>query len=346
MGTRVLGRSGIQVSAVGMGCWAMGGPWQFVEGDGTTIPAGWGAVDDKESIGAVHAAIDAGVTLFDTAANYGAGHSERILGRALAGTRDDVVIATKFGFLVDEEARVVRTDDERVIANVAADCEASLRRLDTDRIDLYQLHVGSLDPTRAAEVRDALEGLVAEGKIRAYGWSTDDAERAAVFAEGEHCATVQFAYNVFSQKYAVRDLLVSADLGGLARSPLAMAILTGKFSPDTTFAADDVRQQMNFTEGRHAEILSWGEEMRATLTGGGHTTAQGALAWILTSDERIIPIPGARTAAQVMENAATLDKGPLSLDQMVAIEGYRAARIDTVQAYYNPHPPETGPDAA
>jgi aryl-alcohol dehydrogenase-like predicted oxidoreductase len=319
-----------------MGCWAIGGPWRFADAAGDEIEAGWGAVDDAESIRAIHAAADAGITLFDTAANYGAGHSETLLGRALKGRRDQVVIATKFGYQVDEDSRMVRTDHAQVLPNLRADCEASLRRLDTDYIDLYQLHVEDYDREQAPALREVLEELSDEGKIRAYGWSTDDADKAKVFADGEHCAAVQFAYNLFSQKFELRDLLAKADLAGLARSPLAMGILTGKMTPETTFPDDDVRRQLDFSQGRHAFLLDWATQVAEILTARGHTLAQAALAWILTSDPRIIPIPGFRTTAQVAENVAALDKGPLSVDQMVRIEGLRAARIDTVRSYYGP----------
>lgn len=334
--TRRLGRTGIEIGRIGMGCWAIGGPWRFREADGEAGPAGWGTVDDEESKHALQAAFDGGATFFDTAANYGAGHSERLLGEVLGPHRDEIVIATKFGYLVDEGARLVTTDHSRVLANLRRDCEASLHRLGTDRIDLYQLHVGDYDAAAAVELRDALEGLVSEGKIRAYGWSTDDAERAAVFALGEHCAAVQFAYNPFSQKFAVRDLLADAGLTGIARSPLAMGILTGKMTAATTFPGDDVRQQLDLTDGRGALFLDWVDRLRGVLTAGGHTLAQGALAWILTGDERVLPIPGFKTAAQVEENLATLALGPLDLGQMITIEGIRAASIDTVRRHYAP----------
>jgi aryl-alcohol dehydrogenase-like predicted oxidoreductase len=347
MESRILGRSGLEVSAIGMGCWAIGGPWRLVGDDGRSIPAGWGEVDDDESLRAIGAALDAGVTFFDTAANYGAGHSERVLGKALAGRRQEVVIATKFGYRVDEEARRVEGDGSKVRENLASDCEASLRRLGTDYIDLYQLHVGDYDVDEAKELRDGLEELVSEGKIRWYGWSTDDAGRAAVFSEGEHCAAIQFAYNVLSEKFAVRSLLESADVAGIARSPLAMAILTGKITPDTQFAEDDVRANLHLGEDPNACLLQVAEVMRDTLTVDGRTAAQGALAWILTSDPRIVPIPGARSAGQVAENAAALDRGPLSMDQMVRLEGLRAAYLDSVRAHYDPaHAAPTPADAA
>ena len=336
METRKLGRSGIEVSALGMGCWAIGGPWTYHPGDSEPHPAGWSAVEDADSLAAIGAALDAGVTFFDTAANYGAGHSERLLGEALGRHREEVVIATKFGYLVDEETRDVRSDHTVVLQNLQSDCEASLRRLGTDYIDLYQLHVGDYDPELAAEIRDALEELVSAGKIRTYGWSTDSAPGAQVFAQGEHCAAIQFAYNVFAEKYAIRDLLAETNLAGIARSPLAMGILTGKMTSETTFPEDDVRQEMNFKEGRTAFMLELGNRLQRILTEGGHTPAQGALSWILTGDERIVPIPGFKTDAQVAENLGTLAAGRLSADQMTRIEGIRAAWLDTVRGHYNP----------
>ena len=164
MFTRKLGQSNIEVSALGLGCWAIGGPWT-VNGQ---HPAGWGEVDDAESIQAIHYAVDYGVTFFDTAANYGAGHSERILGRALADRRDQVIIATKFGYRVDEAAKdITHYGDPRagnVASHIRQDCENSLRRLDTDIIDLYQFHVGYYQPEKVGPILDVLENLVAEGK--------------------------------------------------------------------------------------------------------------------------------------------------------------------------------------
>jgi len=196
MKPRTLGSSGVQISAMGMGCWAIGGPW-LMRGQ----PAGWGDVDDDESIRAIHRALELGITFFDTAANYGCGHSEQILGRALAGRRSQVVIATKFGYQVDPETKQVGyygddPDSDLVVSHLRQDCEASLRQLGTDYIDLYQFHIGNYSPAKAAAVRDALEGLVAEGKIRFYGWSTDHPEGARVFAQGKHCVAIQHDLNV------------------------------------------------------------------------------------------------------------------------------------------------------
>ena len=182
---RVLGRSGIEVSALGMGCWAIGGPF-WLDGN----PVGWGRVDDAESIRAIHKALDLGITFFDSADVYGSGHSEEVLGKALRGRRDDVVLATKFGRVFDVEKKCILGSCGDV-DYIRSACDASLRRLCTDRIDLYQFHLGGYDAAEAAPVREVLEELVCAGKIRYYGWSTDDPERARVFAEGERCAAIQ-----------------------------------------------------------------------------------------------------------------------------------------------------------
>jgi aryl-alcohol dehydrogenase-like predicted oxidoreductase len=173
---RKLGRSGIEVSPMGLGCWAIGGPFWAGE-----TPLGWGKVDDEESVRAIHAALDLGVNLFDTANVYGAGHSERVLARAFAGIRSRVVIATKFSAVFDETTRQL-TGSDTSPAGIRAACEDSLHRLNTDYIDLYQFHDNDFPPDKAEPVRETLERLVEEGKIRAYGWSTDYPVRVEVFA--------------------------------------------------------------------------------------------------------------------------------------------------------------------
>jgi aryl-alcohol dehydrogenase-like predicted oxidoreductase len=189
--TRRLGRSGRDVSALGLGCWAIGGPFSTFG-----RPAGWGEVDDEESVRAIRRALDLGVTLFDTADVYGCGHSERMLGRALGADRQRVVIATKFGYAFDEATRdIVGTDLSP--EGIRGACEASLRRLRTSHIDLYQLHVGDATEAQLGVVRDVLEELVRKGSIRAYGWSTDNPADLRSFA-GPACATVQAQLNVLS----------------------------------------------------------------------------------------------------------------------------------------------------
>jgi aryl-alcohol dehydrogenase-like predicted oxidoreductase len=192
--TRSLGAGGRQLSAVGVGTWALGGPFTF---DGRY--AGWGEVDDAESIRALHTAIDAGVTLIDTAPTYGTGHSERIVGQALAAlpvtVRESVAVATKFGLRIDESRRTGGGNDVRPQA-IRAECEASLRRLGLDAVDLYQLHGGAETVAAAEDVVATCEELLGEGKIRSFGTAQDDAETLAVFARSNGCVAVQTQVNV------------------------------------------------------------------------------------------------------------------------------------------------------
>lgn len=327
MFNRVLGKSGIEVSALGMGCWAIGGPWTWHNPGEDPWPAGWGKVDDRESTRAIHAALDVGVNLFDTAANYGAGHSERVLGEALRGRREQAVIATKFGHIVNEETRVVYRDDEQILKNVRRDVENSLRRLQTEWIDLYQLHQGSYSTERAPELMGILEELVDEGKIRWYGWSTDLVDRAAVFAEGEHCTAIQFQLNALFDNPEMRALCAEHDLAGINKDPLHRGILTGKFTPDSTFPDDDIRSESDFHSDRIVTRLETVEALRELLTVDGRTMAQGALAYVWALDARMIPIPGFKTVQQVEENAAAAEFGPLSEDEMARVQEIVAERM-------------------
>jgi aryl-alcohol dehydrogenase-like predicted oxidoreductase len=318
---RMLGRSGIEVSALGLGCWAIGGPFWAGE-----TPLGWGEVDDNESIRAIHAALDLGINFFDTANVYGAGHSERILGRALAGRRSQVVIATKFNAVFDEETRQVIGADASP-EGIRRACEDSLRRLNTDYIDLYQFHDNGYPADQAEPVRETLEELVKEGKIRFYGWSTDFPDRAEVFAQGPHCTAIQFQLNVLDDNPAVIAICEKYNLAAINRGPLAMGLLTGKYTLQTRVSADDVRGEKSpewmryFRDGRpNPEWLAKVEAVREILTSGGRTLAQGALAWLWARSPQNIPIPGFRTVAQVQENAAAMQFGPLTPEQMREID--------------------------
>jgi aryl-alcohol dehydrogenase-like predicted oxidoreductase len=314
---RRLGRSAIEVSAMGMGCWAIGGPWWDMMRGGQ--PAGWGQVDDEESIRAIHRALDLGVTFFDTSDNYGCGHSERVLGQALVGRRDRVVISTKFGYVCDERTRQMTGSDARP-EYIRRACEASLRRLNTDHIDLYHFHIYDYDVERAHEVREVLEDLVAQGKIRSYGWSTNDPARARVFAHGPACATVQHHFNVLEGNAALLTLCEEFDLASVSRGPLSMGLLTGKFSRRSKLAADDVRHDWDLSDGEEAALLSQLEAIRQVLTRDGRTLAQAALGWLWARSDRIIPIPGFKTVRQVEENVEAMRWGPLADEQMREVE--------------------------
>ena len=317
---RKLGHSAIDVSAMGMGCWAIGGPWT-IRGN----QAGWGEVDDDESIRAIHCALDLGINFFDTAANYGCGHSERVLGRAVAGRRDRVVIATKFGYKVDEETKRVELYDgdlnsDQVVTNLRQDCEASLRRLNTDYVDLYLFHINRYTPSKAATVRDALEDLVSEGKVRFFGWSTDNPKGVRVFAASEHCVAIEHRLNVIVD---APEMLAVCDEFGLAsinRGPLARGALTGKYTADAKFASNDLRDRDHFRREWLVPSLKKLEVIGQILASDGRTLSQGALAWIWGHNERTIPIPGIRSVAQARENAKAMQFGPLRDEQMAEIE--------------------------
>jgi len=319
---RALGRSGIEVSALGMGCWAIGGPFWAGE-----TPLGWGQVDDDESIRAIHAALDRGVNFFDTANVYGAGHSERVLGRAVAGRRSQVVIATKFNAVFDETTRQV-TGSDTSPQGIRKACEDSLRRLNTDYIDLYQFHDNGYPADKAGPVRDTLEELVREGRIRAYGWSTDFVDRAEVFARGRKCTSIQLQLNVLDDNPAMIAFCEKHNLAAINRGPLAMGLLTGKYTASTLVSADDVRGQKSpewmkyFKDGKpNPEWMSMRNAILEILTSKGRTVAQGALAWNWARTSQTIPIPGFRTVKQVEENAGAMQFGPLAPDQMKQIEG-------------------------
>jgi aryl-alcohol dehydrogenase-like predicted oxidoreductase len=317
---RLLGRSGIEVSALGFGCWAIGGPFWTGE-----QPHGWGEVDDEESVRAIRRALELGVTLFDTADVYGTGHSERVLARALAGRRDEAVIATKWGNTYDEGTRQL-TGADGSPAYLRRALDASLRRLDTDRVDLYQLHLGDLSTAAGEDLLATLEDLVTAGKIRAYGWSTDLPDRAESWARaGAHCTAIQHVLSVVEDAPSMVSLCEKYDLASVNRAPLAMGLLSGRFTPTTTLGPDDVRGKAPgwlryFRDGRPSpEWLRKVEAVRDLLTADGRTLAQGAIGWIWARSGTTVPIPGCRTVAQVEENAGALAYGPLGPTEMAAI---------------------------
>src|SRR6185503_2156371 len=227
-------RTGMRVSALGLGCWAIGGPWTS-----NGQPAGWGEVDDEESIRAIRRALELGVTLFDTADVYGCGHSERVLGRALAGRRDDAVIVTKVGNRFDEQTRTAGGSDVSP-AYLRRACDASLRRLDTDRIDVYLIHDGIGAPEDVPAVVDVLEELVAAGKVRWYGSSMSDPAILRARAEGPHMVAAQHELSVLRGELAALSVAEELGLASLNPTPLAMGLLSGRYCPNALPAADDV----------------------------------------------------------------------------------------------------------
>ncbi len=304
--------------ALGIGTWALGGEWDF-----GGRPAGWGPADDDVSVAAVRAAYDSGVRLIDTADVYGCGHSERVVGRAVRPFRDDVVIATKVGLVFDEVARV-GSDVDLSAAHVLVACDASLRRLGVDHIDLLQIHPGGCTPEQAAEAVQAFEQLVEAGKIRAYGTSATSPDVIATVAAGGHCVAVQQQLNVFGADEPALAACDEHDLAVLARTPLAMGLLSGRYRTPDPLAPADVRRHYQWLDYFHADRMpEWVarvDAVREILTSGGRTLVQGALAYVWGRSPRAIALPGVRTPEQARELAGALPLGPLTADQVVAVD--------------------------
>jgi aryl-alcohol dehydrogenase-like predicted oxidoreductase len=318
-------RTGEHVSALGLGCWAIGGPWTS-----NGMPAGWGEVDDDESIRAIRHALDLGVTLFDTADVYGCGHSERVLGAAVAGRRDEATIVTKVGNVFDERSRTAGGKDVSP-AYLRRACDASLRRLGTDRIDVYLVHDGIGAPEDVPPVVDALEALVAAGKVRWYGSSISDPAIVRAMAAGQHMVAAQHELNVLRGELEALSVAEQLGLASLNRTPLAMGLLSGRYRPDALPAEDDVRRHAPwydfFVAGAMERWLERIADVRAELTADGRSLVQGALGWIWGHSSATLPLPGFRTVAQVTENAAAADHGPLAPERMERIRAILGAPL-------------------
>jgi aryl-alcohol dehydrogenase-like predicted oxidoreductase len=305
---------------LGLGCWAIGGPFWAGE-----QPLGWGPVDDSESARAIRTGLDSGVRLFDTADVYGAGHSERILGKTLGADRDKVLIATKWGNVFDEGSKQL-TGTDISSGYVREACEASLRRLGTDLIDIFQLHIGDLALDRLPGVVEELDKLRASGKIKSFGWSTDDPQRAESVLKYPGAEIVQFELNVVHDNAPMVSLLEGREKVGLIRGPLAMGLLSGKYSTQQASNQDDVRNRTPawmkyFKSGVPTpEYQARFDSIREALKTGGRTLVQGALAWLWARSRVLVPIPGFRTATQAKELAEAWALGPLTPTEMENID--------------------------
>ncbi|GAB2928883.1 aldo/keto reductase [Nonomuraea fastidiosa] len=301
MEQRVLGRTGRQVGVVGLGAWQLG--------------ADWGQVTESDAIATLEAAVDAGVTFIDTADVYGDGRSEQIVGR-FAKEHPGLTVATKMG------RRVEQIPENYVMENFRAWNERSRKNLGVDTIDLVQLHCPPTPVYSTDAVFDALDTLVAEKKIAAYGVSVETCEEALTAIARPGVATVQIILNAFRLKPLEQVLPAAraAGVGIIARVPLASGLLSGKYDENTTFAPDDHR-----TFNRHGEAFDVGETFSgvdfatgleavrrlAPLVPPGATMAQFALRWILDQEGVSVVIPGARNPEQARANAAADALPPL-----------------------------------
>jgi aryl-alcohol dehydrogenase-like predicted oxidoreductase len=319
MNYRQLGRTPWKVSSISFGAWAIG--------------SFWGSVDDKESLAALHRAVDCGVNFIDTADVYGMGHSERLIAQLKRERKEEIVVATKAGRRLSPH-----TADGYNEKNLTGFIEDSLRNLAAGCLDLVQLHCPPADVYYRPEVFGALDRLVEAGKIRYYGVSVERVEEALKAIEYPGVQSVQIIFNCFRHRPA--DLFFEQArkkrVGILARVPLASGMLTGKMSRDSQFAQDDHR---NFN--RHGEMFDVGEtfsgvdydtaleaveEIRGLLP-AGVTMAQFALRWILMFDAVTCAIPGAKRPSQAAENCAAADLPALSDAAMKAVRAVYDSKI-------------------
>lgn len=323
---RTLGSTGYHVSAIGFGAWAIG--------------ADWGDVDDDTAMAALHAAVDAGVTFVDTADVYGDGRSERFIARLVKERPDaDLVVATKAGRRLNPH-----TADGYTGGTIERFIDRSLINLDTDSLDLIQLHCPPTDVYYRPELFGELDALKEKGKIRHYGVSVERVEEAMKAIEYPGVETVQIIYNMFRQRPADRffDLATAADVGVIVRVPLASGLLTGKMTVETAFTPDDHRSY-----NRNGEVFDVGEtfagvpyhigvaaatELRGLLP-AGPTMAQSALRWILMQEAVSTAIPGAKNVEQASANAAASDLPELDASTMAAVNDvYDRSIADHVHA--------------
>ncbi|GIP47636.1 MULTISPECIES: aldo/keto reductase [Paenibacillus] len=311
---RELGNTGLQVSEVSFGTWAIGGSW--------------GNTNDDEALKGLDKAIGEGVNFFDTADVYGDGHAEQLLAKATKGKEGDIHVATKFcraGDIHDLE-----TYSE---ARVRAYCEASLKRLERERIDLYQIHCPPLSVLKDGRVFEVLDKLQAEGKIRHYGVSVETVEEGLFCLGVPGVKALQVILNLFRQKPLTQLLpkAQEAGVGILVRLPLASGLLTGKFKPDTTFAADDHRsfnangEQFNVGETFAGLPFTKGVELAAQLdwiAEGRGDMARAAMRWILDQPEVTCVIPGFRNVRQVEDNLGAINVPSFSEAELMRLAAF------------------------
>jgi len=294
---------------IGLGCWPLSGEMYM---DGKSV--GYASCDPAEATRILHAAHDAGVTLFDTAHAYGAGHGERQIGEALAGR--DVTIVTKIGLGIDEAAKTItglRTDP----AEVSKSIDESLTRLNRDHIDCVLIHPNSIPIPDAVAMFDELDREVTAGRIGSFGWSTDFPDNAAAQTAYPAARHVEHVMNVFLRAEPLRAVTEPAGITSLIRSPLAMGLLAGRFDNDARIAPGDVRVEshggMDWFQGdrAHPRFAVRLAAVRELLQSDGRTLAQGALCWLLAHGDHIVPVPGASSVKQAVANAKAMEFGPL-----------------------------------
>ena len=324
---RKLGQTGFDVSSVSFGAWAIGG--------------GWGSVDDQESLAALHRAIDKGVNFIDTADVYGDGHSERLIAKVLKERKEDIFVATKAGRRLDPHVAAGYNRE-----NLTKFVERSLKNLETETIDLLQLHCPPTEVYYMPETFAVLDDLVQAGKIRNYGVSVEKVEEALKAIEFPNVKTVQIIFNIFRQRPAELFFkeAIRKKIGIIVRVPLASGLLTGKMKPSTTFEADDHRkfnrQGESFDRGETFAGVDYEAGLKAVeklrpLVPPGWSMAQFALRWILEHDAVSCTIPGAKNPQQAEDNSAAADLPAITADVMDEVERIYINDIrDSVHHYW------------
>jgi len=286
---RQLGKSSLRVSTVAFGCWQMGGRF-------------WGKVDESETIAAVHKALDLGINFFDNADVYGLGHAEEVLAKALGDHRKDVIIATKVGWRWDESGNAAKDLSSKHILEAV---EASLRRLETDYIDLYQTHLPDPD-TPVEETMEALQKCVESGKVRYIGVSNVTADILKEYLRFGRIESLQPPYNMLRREIET-DLLplcVEHQIGVIVYEPLARGLLTGKFTADTTFGDEDLRKNDKRFQGEEfLKNLAIVKKLKEIARANGKTVAQLAIAWVLSNPAVTAAICGVKHPSQIEESA-------------------------------------------
>jgi aryl-alcohol dehydrogenase-like predicted oxidoreductase len=308
---RILGKSGIEVTEVGLGLWAAGG-------------SDWGPTDDREVASAIDTALELGVTFFDTADVYGDGHSEELLGKSMKGRRERFIVATKIGWRgFDGGARRTAYDRvEKLIAGV----ESNLARLGTDYVDVIQSHISFRDPTMEIFI-EGFQRLEQAGKVRAYGLSTSDFDYIRAFNHDGRCASLQIDYSILNRtpEAEILDYCKRNGIGVIVRGALAMGLLTGKFDETSRFPSGDFRQKWLSDPEQNAvfrqDLAKVGELQ--PLVREGRTLAQAALSFALEHDAVTTVIPGAKSSRQVRANlpGAGLDDADRALIDRVTKRG-------------------------
>jgi aryl-alcohol dehydrogenase-like predicted oxidoreductase len=304
---RILGKSGIEVTKIGVGLWAIGGDQ-------------WGEVDDRESLDMIDAALDLGINFFDTADVYGGGHSEVLLGKAMKGRRDQFVVATKIGWRgVDGDKGASAYDTvDKLIAGV----ESDLERLQTDYVDVIQSHIDFRDPTMEVFV-EGFQKLQEQGKVRAYGVSTSNFEYLKAFNADNKASTLQIDYSILNRtpEKNIFPYTMEKDVGVLVRGPLAMGILTGKFSKDTEFDEDDFRRRWVENEDEYQTFLNDLEKVEKLrpLT-DGRSMPQLAIQFVIQHPAVTLAIPGAKRISQLKENVKAALMPEITEEEMALID--------------------------